>query len=85
MKLVGQSVRAGSVLREGKVIGFTHHCLSFEGTPDDMQDIWAFVCTLKKGDAFRETRDRHPVTHWTTTEFFFTDKGAAAMVKLAFA
>lgn len=84
MKLVAQSTDCGSVLKDGKVVGFTHHKLVFEGMPDDLQEVWNFVCRLKQGDAFREPHWMHPETHWTQEAFGFSDKGAAAMVKLAF-
>jgi hypothetical protein len=85
MNLLGTFTRTGSVQKAGKIIGFTHYCLEFEGTPEDMQSIWDFVCNLNKGDAFRQPVDVHPVTHWSKVKFSFSDKGTAAMVKLAFA
>lgn len=85
MNLLGTFIRTGSVMSMGRAVGFTHWCLEFEGTPEELQRIWDFICTLNKGSAGREPKRVDPVSSWTKMEFTFTDKAAAAMVKLAFA
>ena len=85
MILVAQTVACSSVLQDDKVVGVTYHILTFEGTPGDLQDIWNYICNLNKGSSYRELQWRHPTTFWTQESFGFSDKGTAAMIKLAFA
>lgn len=84
MKLVAQTTFSGSFIKDGKDKRFAYHKLVFEGIPEDLQEVWNFVCTLKKGDAFREPHWMDPKTYWTQEAFGFSNKGTAAMVKLAF-
>lgn len=85
MKFLGNFIRTGHFTKNGEDVSFTLYTLEFEGLPDELQEVWDFVCNLKQGDSFRFPQSSHPRTNLTVMEFSFSDRSTAAMVKLAFA
>jgi hypothetical protein len=76
------SVLSDFTVHGGKIITSTCWVLEYQGSPDELQAVWDWICLQKKGSTWRQPIIVDPKTQETLIEFGFSDKGAAAMVRL---
>jgi hypothetical protein len=85
VKFLGYRIRTESAAYLGSPTGYTYHIVSYEGTSEELQEVWDFIVRQGKGFAFRWPMENKK--GWTindTMDFTIGDKGVAAMVRLAF-